>query len=201
MPSSVALLDVLLQHDVVFYVESLFSHYHEVHSFQMGIYAGVLVIGLLAAGFVRTAYAAIVGLFAFSLGVPPATLLCEPNTTCGGLAVQLKPWYFLSGFGGLVVGAPRVTVAILGRYDGLPAPLASVVHARNRVAASVGGAVLAVLTLPVPAPVVEFVSGTDPLRTDGGRKETAADDAETAPPERSRRPPIGDRDALADEAD
>lgn len=106
---------VPLQYGLEFYVESIFSTYYEVHSFQLGLYAGALVLVLTVRGYRRVASAFLVGLFVFAIGIPSGTFICDPAVAhCGGLDVQAKPWYFLTSLLGVGLLGPRLLLFSAG---------------------------------------------------------------------------------------
>lgn len=99
----------VLQNGLGFYRRSLFSHYHEVHSFQLGVYVAVLLVLLHRRGYRRTAYVALAPLFVLALGVPDLQVVCGWNGgSCGGQAIQRKPWYFLTALLTGTLGGWRV---------------------------------------------------------------------------------------------
>lgn len=95
------------------YRQTMFSTYHEVHAFQLGVYAGLLVVGLRSRGYRHTGTVLTLALFAFTMGFPDIYDVCrKPGAACGSLPVQLQPWYFLTGLIVVSVVGPRLVAGL-----------------------------------------------------------------------------------------
>lgn len=70
-------------------LSSVFSTIPELHSGQLGLLSGVLVVILYWHGYRRESLALLTGFYLLALGVVPAS-------TRGLAVVQAKPWYFCS---------------------------------------------------------------------------------------------------------
>lgn len=106
------------------YRQTAFSTAHEVHAFQLGVYGGLLVVGLRSRGYRHTATVLTLALFAFTMGFPDVYDVCRKSgAACGSLPVQLKPWYFLTGLLVVSVVGPRLAAGFRSawrrwRYSG-----------------------------------------------------------------------------------
>lgn len=76
----------------------MFSSPLEVHAFELGVLAGIVVAALLVWGFQKSAVLVSIALLFFALGVTDGQLLCTDTVgACANRPVQSKPWYFLTG--------------------------------------------------------------------------------------------------------
>lgn len=112
---TLALVSVLCQFGPGFYRESLFNHYHEVHAFQLGAFAAIVVVTLAYRGRRTSSLALLVGLLVLSLGFPNLHEICrETGELCGSRPIQIKPWYFLTGLLGASLGIPLAARLVFG---------------------------------------------------------------------------------------
>jgi hypothetical protein len=96
--------NVVLQYGPQFYWESLFNHYHEVHAFELGLFAGIIVVAFTFSRFRAVSVLVLLGFFLLAIGFPNLHEVCrETGELCGSRPIQIKPWYFLSGLFGPVI--------------------------------------------------------------------------------------------------
>ncbi|MCT9098207.1 hypothetical protein [Haloarchaeobius sp. HME9146] len=80
------------------YIHSWFSSPLEVHSTELGVFAGIVLAMLILRGHIAVALGLMVYLLIFALGFPNGEWLCSSAPdNCVSNAVQGKPWYFLIG--------------------------------------------------------------------------------------------------------
>jgi hypothetical protein len=83
-------------YDIEWWLGNLFDMAVEVHSFQLGLFVGILLGILAVQDSPKTLALSLALLVTFLLGAFEGTLLCANQTqTC--THIQLKPWYFLGG--------------------------------------------------------------------------------------------------------
>lgn len=96
-------------------VETLLSSPREIHSLQLGIYAGIVVSIFLYRGYVPSGLTVLLLFVVFALGIPDGELLCSsPSGACFHRPVQTKPHYFLTGTLSAVLALPLAARAVLG---------------------------------------------------------------------------------------